>query len=222
MEFDEKRMGVINRILEEKGEEAIPTLLSLIEKNEDDGELILIVAETITRMGRSAYRSLLDYLNKNKQQFIENPREYKEQAYRTTLLLVIDMVGELGLSQNIGLIEFFLGLFDEEKAHLIIYEAIAKLGGGAKYLDLLELFAFEDDFVQELISQVIMTLSYIEDPRALFDLLKISQFDWLDANQEAMVENAMRRLLHLHREYYELLEKDPYGQKMLKRLLGEA
>jgi len=222
LEFDEKRMGVINRILEEKGEEAIPTLLSLIEKNEDDGELILIVAETITRMGRSAYRSLLDYLNKNKQQFIENPREYKEQAYRTTLLLVIDMVGELGLSQNIGLIEFFLGLFDEEKAHLIIYEAIAKLGGGAKYLDLLELFAFEDDFVQELISQVIMTLSYIEDPRALFDLLKISQFDWLDANQEAMVENAMRRLLHLHREYYELLEKDPYGQKMLKRLLGDA
>ena len=222
MEFDEKRMGVINRILEEKGEEAIPTLLSLIEKNEDDGELILIVAETITRMGRSAYRSLLDYLNKNKQQFIENPREYKEQAYRTTLLMVIDMVGELGFSQNIGLLEFFLGLFEEEKAHLIIYEAIAKLGGGAKYLDLLELFAFEDDFVQELISQVIMTLSYIEDPRALFDLLKISQFDWLDANQEAMVENAMRRLLHLHREYYELLEKDPYGQKMLKRLLGEA
>ena len=222
MEFDEKRMGVINRILEEKGEEAIPTLLSLIEKNEDDGELILIVAETITRMGRSAYRSLLDYLNKNKQQFIENPREYKEQAYRTTLLMVIDMVGELGFSQNIGLLEFFLGLFEEEKAHLIIYEAIAKLGGGAKYLDLLELFAFEDDFVQELISQVIMTLSYIEDPRALFDLLKISQFDWLDANQEAMVENAMRRLLHLHREYYELLEKDPYGQKMLKRLLGDA
>jgi len=222
LEFDEKRMGVINRILEEKGEEAIPTLLSLIEKNEDDGELILIVAETITRMGRSAYRSLLDYLNKNKQQFIENPREYKEQAYRTTLLMVIDMVGELGFSQNIGLLEFFLGLFEEEKAHLIIYEAIAKLGGGAKYLDLLELFAFEDDFVQELISQVIMTLSYIEDPRALFDLLKISQFDWLDANQEAMVENAMRRLLHLHREYYELLEKDPYGQKMLKRLLGDA
>jgi len=222
LEFDEKRMGVINRILEEKGEEAIPTLLSLIEKNEDDGELILIVAETITRMGRSAYRSLLDYLNKNKQQFIENPREYKEQAYRTTLLMVIDMVGELGFSQNIGLLEFFLGLFEEEKAHLIIYEAIAKLGGGAKYLDLLELFAFEDDFVQELISQVIMTLSYIEDPRALFDLLKISQFDWLDTNQEAMVENAMRRLLHLHREYYELLEKDPYGQKMLKRLLGEA
>jgi len=222
LEFDEKRMGVINRILEEKGEEAIPTLLSLIEKNEDDGELILIVAETITRMGRSAYRSLLDYLNKNKQQFIENPREYKEQAYRTTLLMVIDMVGELGFSQNIGLLEFFLGLFEEEKAQLIIYEAIAKLGGGAKYLDLLELFAFEDDFVQELISQVIMTLSYIEDPRALFDLLKISQFDWLDANQEAMVENAMRRLLHLHREYYELLEKDPYGQKMLKRLLGDA
>jgi len=222
LEFDEKRMGVINRILEEKGEEAIPTLLSLIEKNEDDGELIEIVAETITRMGSSAYQSLLDYLNKNKQQLIENPREYKEQAYRTTLLVVIDMIGELGFSQNIGLLEVFLELFDEEKAHLIIYEAIAKLGGGTKYLDLLELFAFEDDFVQELISQVIMTLSYIEDSRALFDLLKISQFDWLDANQTVMVENAMRRLLHIHREYYELLEKDPYGQKMLKRLLGDA
>jgi len=222
LEFDEKRLEVINRIVEEKGEEAIETLLSLMEKNEDDGELILIVTETIMRMGSRATGSLLEYLNKNKQQFNENPRDYKEQAYRITLLAVIDMVGELGSPQDIGLLESFLALFDEEQAHLIIYEAIAKMGGGAKYLELLELFAFEDDFVHELISQVIMTLSYIEEPRALFDLLKISQFDWLDTNQKVMVENALRRLLHIHREYYEMLEKDPYGQKMLKRLLGDA
>lgn len=102
---------------------------------------------------------------------------------------------------------------------MIIYEAIAKLGGGSKYLDLLELLAFEDDFTEEMIEQVIMTLSYIDEPRALFDLLKITKFEWLDVNQKIMVENGLKRLLGFHKEFYELLEKDPYGKKVLKRLL---
>jgi hypothetical protein len=93
------------------------------------------------------------------------------------------------------------------------------LGGGSKYLDLLELLAFEDDFTEEMIEQVIMTLSYIDEPRALFDLLKITKFEWLDVNQKIMVENGLKRLLGFHKEFYELLEKDPYGKKVLKRLL---
>src|SRR6056297_156928 len=190
-----------------------------MENNEDDAELVGMIIEVLRRMdqGKTAY--LRDYLQSNLKRFNADPRTYKEEAYRTTLLVVIDLYGELGYPEDIPLIESFLGVFDHEKAHLILYEAIAKLGGGAKYLDLLELFAFEDDFTQELIGQVIMTLSYIDDPRALFDLLKITRFEWLNANQKIMVENGLKRMLGFHRGFYELLEKDPYGKKVLKRIL---
>ena len=219
MELDERRLEVINRVVEEKGEAAIPDLLSLMEKNEDDPELIEMIIEVLRRMDRGVIAYLREYLIKNQKRFNANPRVYKEEAYRTTLLVVIDLVGELGNQEDIDLIESFLGVFDHEKPHLIIYEAIAKLGGGAKYLDLLELFAFEDDFTKEMIGQVIMTLSYIDEPRALFDLLKITKFEWLDANQKIMVENGLKRMLGIHKEFYELLEKDPYGKKVLKKLL---
>lgn len=219
MELDERRLEVINRVVEEKGEAAIPDLLSLMEKNEDDPELIEMIIEALGFMNKGVIDYLRKYLEDKKKRFNANPRKFKEEAYRTTLLVVIDLVGELGYQEDIPLIESFLGIFDEEKAHLIIYEAIAKLGGGSKYLDLLELFAFEDDFTQEMIGQIIMTLSNIDEPRALFDLLKITKFEWLDANQKIMVENGLKRLLGTHKEFYELLEKDPYGKKVLKKLL---
>jgi len=219
LELDERRLEVINRVVEEKGEAAIPDLLSLMEKNEDDPELIEMIIEALGFMNKGVIDYLRKYLEDKKKRFNANPRKFKEEAYRTTLLVVIDLVGELGYQEDIPLIESFLGIFDEEKAHLIIYEAIAKLGGGSKYLDLLELFAFEDDFTQEMIGQIIMTLSYIDEPRALFDLLKITKFEWLDANQKIMVENGLKRLLGTHKEFYELLEKDPYGKKVLKKLL---
>jgi hypothetical protein len=219
LELDERRLEVINRVVEEKGEAAIPDLLSLMEKNEDDPELIEMTIEVLRRMDEKIIDSLREYLRDKQKRLNANPREYKEEAYRTTLLVVIDLVGELGYQEDIPLIESFLGVFDQEKAHLIIYEAIAKLGGGSKYLDLLELLAFEDDFTEEMIEQVIMTLSYIDEPRALFDLLKITKFEWLDVNQKIMVENGLKRLLGFHKEFYELLKKDPYGKKVLKRLL---
>jgi hypothetical protein len=34
-----------------------------------------------------------------------------------------------------------------------------------------------------------------------------------------MVENAIKRLINLRKEFYELLEKDPYGKIMLKKIL---
>ena len=219
MKFDERGLEVINRVVEEKGEEAIPDLLSLMEKNEEDSELIEMINEAIIRMGPSSGDYLRNYLKVKRKQFDANPRAYKEEAYRTTLLVVIDLLGEVGNKQDIDLIEAFLGLYDDEKAHLIIYEAIAKLGGGLKYIDLLELFAFEDDFIREIIGQVIMTLSYINDARALFDILKITKFEWLDANQKILAENGLKRILTLNKDYYELLEKDPYGKKVLKGIL---
>ncbi len=219
MELDERRLEIINKVVEEKGVEAIPDLLTLMEKNEGDSELILLITEMISRMGSGSRDYLIEYLKDKRKRFNTDPCKYKEEAYRTTLLVVIDLMGELGVHEDIELIEAFLGLFDEEKAHLIIYEAIAKLGGGLKYIDLLELLAFEDDFTEEIIGQVIMTLSYIDEPRALFDLLKITQFEWLDANQKVMVENGLKRLLSFHKEFYELLDKDPYGKKVLKSLL---
>ena len=219
MKFDERGLEVINRVVEEKGEEAIPDLLSLMEKNEDDSELILMITESISRMGAGSRNYLVRYLKDKRRRFNAAPRQYKEEAFRTTLLVVIDLMGETGTHEDIDLIEGFLGLFDEEKAHLIIYEAIAKLGGGLKYIDLLELMAFEDDFTEEIIGQVIMTLSYIDDARALFDLLKTTRFDWLDANQKIMVERGLKRLLSFHKDFYELLERDPYGKKVLKSIL---
>jgi len=219
LKFDERGLEVINRVVEEKGEEAIPDLLSLMEKNEEDSELILMITESISRMGAGSRNYLVRYLKDKRRRFNAAPRQYKEEAFRTTLLVVIDLMGETGTHEDIDLIEGFLGLFDEEKAHLIIYEAIAKLGGGLKYIDLLELMAFEDDFTEEIIGQVIMTLSYIDDARALFDLLKTTRFDWLDANQKIMVERGLKRLLSFHKDFYELLERDPYGKKVLKSIL---
>ncbi len=217
--FDEKKYELINRIVSEKGAEAIPSLIEVMNSNEDDHELLELVQETVINIGIESYYVLKKYLIDEKKKFENQPREYKEAAFRTTILMIIDVMGEIGSKREISLIEAFLPLYDDEKAHLVIYESIAKLGGGEKYLDLLELLAFDDDFTEEMIGQLIMTFSYIENPRALYDLLKISQFKWLGTNEKVMVENAIKRLINLRKEFYELLEKDPYGKIMLKKIL---
>eukprot|EP00828_Plagiopyla_frontata_P019609 TRINITY_DN25072_c0_g1_i2.p1 TRINITY_DN25072_c0_g1~~TRINITY_DN25072_c0_g1_i2.p1 ORF type:complete len:218 (-),score=30.35 TRINITY_DN25072_c0_g1_i2:54-707(-) len=209
-EFDEKKYEVINRIVTEKGSDAIPSLIALMNENEEDNELLELVQETILNIGIEAFPYLREYLTDEKKKFETNPREYKEISFRTVILIIIDLIGELGTKRDIRLIESFLALYDEEKAHLVIYEAIAKLGGGEKYLDLLELLSFEDDFTEEMIGQLIMTFSFIDNPRALYDLLKINQFTWLGTHEKIMIENALNRLIGSNKKYYELLEKDPY------------
>jgi len=218
-EFDEKKYDLINRIVNEKGSEAIPALIEVMNDNEEDHELLELVQETIIQIGIESFYSVRHYLMAEKKKFETQPREYKEIAFRTSILMIIDVMGEIGTKNEISLIESFLPLYDDEKAHLVIYEAVSKLGGGEKYLDLLELFAFEDDFTEEMIGQLIMTFSYIENPRALYDLLKINQFNWLGTNEKVMVENAIKRLINLNKNFYELLEKDPYGKKVLKKIL---
>jgi hypothetical protein len=218
-EFDEKKYEAINRIVTEKGSDAISSLIILMNESEEDNELLDLIQETILNIGIEAFPYLQEYLIAEKTKFEKNPREYKEISFRTVILIIIDLIGELGNKGNIRLLESFLALYDEEKAHLVIYEAIAKLGGGDKYLDLLELLSFEDDFTEEMIGQLIITFSFIDNPRSLYDLLKINQFTWLGTHEKIMIENALNRLIGTNKKYYELLEKDPYGKKVLKKLL---
>jgi len=218
---DERDREIIDRIVKEKGVEAIPSLIGTLEKNEEDSDLMTLVGNAVIALGEESAPFLRSHLKEEARAFETNPPVYKEKAFRTTLLLVIDLLGEFGNRDDILLLEKFIPLYNKEKAQLIIYEAVSKLGGGEKYIDLLELYAFEDDFKEEMIGQVIMTLAFIDSPRALFDIVKITKFDWLPATEKEIAYKALKDQLRRNPGYYELLENDPYGSRLLGEITGE-
>ncbi|KAF2957765.1 hypothetical protein AS159_04970 [Thermotoga sp. Ku-13t] len=152
---------LVERIMTEKGVEAIPSLINLL--TDEDEKVREIVLQIIYRFGDSARPILL--------------QKYKEhlkasQQNDVILLYLVDILSDLGEVSIKKDLMNLLCRYDDETAQLVIYEAMCKLGDGERILDVLSYYLLEDDYREELATQVIMALSHVPTFRTVEVLAK--------------------------------------------------
>lgn len=152
---------LVERIMTEKGVEAIPNLINLL--TDEDEKVREIVLQIIYRFGDSARPILL--------------QKYKEhlkaaQQNDVILLYLVDILSDLGETSIKKDLMNLLCRYDDETAQLVIYEAMCKLGDGERILDVLSYYLLEDDYREELATQVIMALSHVPTIRTVEVLAK--------------------------------------------------
>ncbi|AAD36704.1 hypothetical protein THMA_1678 [Thermotoga maritima MSB8] len=185
---DEKRKKeeLIERIVSEKGEEAFPKLLELLE--DEDPEVKEIVSEVFYRLGDRAREFLFNEIQKR--------RERGFEKNDITNLYIIDILGDLGEKRMKNVLYELMEKYDSEEALLIIYEALAKIGEGEVFLPELEYLMFEDAYRKELCEQVAMVLANIPTERSLRILLKALKSKEFSEDQKEFFRRAVEMILY--------------------------
>jgi len=186
---DEKRRKkeeLIERIVSEKGEEAFPKLLELLE--DEDPEVKEIVSEVFYRLGDRAREFLFNEIQKR--------RERGFEKNDITNLYIIDILGDLGEKRMKNVLYELMEKYDSEEALLIIYEALAKIGEGEVFLPELEYLMFEDAYRKELCEQVAMVLANIPTERSLRILLKALKNKEFSEDQKEFFRRAVEMILY--------------------------
>ncbi|MCS7175300.1 HEAT repeat domain-containing protein [Pseudothermotoga sp.] len=152
---------LIERIMTEKGVEAIPNLIQLLA--DEDENVRETVLQIIYRFGDAARPILL-------QKYREHIKMCQQND--VILLYLIDILSDLRETSIKKDLYNLLNKYDDESAQLVIYEAICKLGEGEKILDILAYYLLEDEYREELATQVVMALSYVPTQRTIDVLMK--------------------------------------------------
>lgn len=113
---------VVDRLVNEKGLDALDGLMDLI-KSSEDAEVLSIVQEALVRLGSAAKPRILEFLEK----------ETLESASLPGLLILVETLGDIGARGDIPVLYSYLKLFEQEIDQLYVYEAIAKLGEERNY-----------------------------------------------------------------------------------------
>ncbi len=203
MSGNTERSSLIDRIIEEKGDSAIPDMLALMVRFTDDPEVCEMVMEYLLQMGRKTLGPIRCMLNEfSLTQTWKNPDseeiiEGDERLQKLPMFYLSEILGELGEPRDVPLIYKLLGLLNEESEQLFLYEALARLGAGEELVDLLGYFVQEDESRAELLDHAVMILSYINHERS-FQLLADTLFqEWLEKNHREQVIRAIRNHLQL-------------------------
>ncbi|MBZ4662305.1 MAG: hypothetical protein JG779_1459 [Thermotoga sp.] len=181
-----KKEELIERIVSEKGEEAFPKLLELLE--DEDPEVKEIVSEVFYRLGDRAREFLFNEIQKR--------RERGFEKNDITNLYIIDILGDLGEKRMKNVLYELMEKYDSEEALLIIYEALAKIGEGEVFLPELEYLMFEDAYRKELCEQVAMVLANIPTERSLRILLKALKNKEFSEGQKEFFRRAVEMILY--------------------------
>ncbi|WP_334099694.1 hypothetical protein [Thermotoga petrophila] len=181
-----KKEELIERIVSEKGEEAFPKLLELLE--DEDPEVKEIVSEVFYRLGDRAREFLFNEIQKR--------RERGFEKNDITNLYIIDILGDLGEKRMKSVLYELMEKYDSEEALLIIYEALAKIGEGEVFLPELEYLMFEDAYRKELCEQVAMVLANIPTERSLRILLKALKNKEFSEGQKEFFRRAVEMILY--------------------------
>ncbi|MGB9789361.1 HEAT repeat domain-containing protein [Thermotoga caldifontis] len=161
MDMNDDVEKLVERIMTEKGVEAIPNLINLL--TDEDEKVREIVLQIIYRFGDSARPILL-------QKYREHLKAGQQND--VVLLYLVDILSDLGEASIKKDLMNLLCRYDDETAQLVIYEAMCKLGDGERILDVLSYYLLEDEYREELATQVIMALSHVPTFRTVEVLAK--------------------------------------------------
>ncbi len=191
----ERYRALIDKIVVEKGVSAIPSLLNLL--NDENEEVRDIALQAIYRFGDQAKPLLLEKFKE---------RIHKGEKNDVVTLYLVDILADLnehGIKKDLYSL---LQKYDDERAHLVIYEALAKLGDGDKVIDIVEYFILEDEYRLDLAEQAIMVLANIPNSRSLNCLIKAFKMEDFSISVKQDIVKAISMLLIKNPElWHELL-----------------
>ena len=209
----EKKEKLIRRIVEERGKDALPTLLRLL--GDEDPEVREIVSEAFRLLGDDAREFLYAELLKRWRKGIEKND--------VTLLYIVDILGDLGEKRMEKILLDMLSKYDVEEALLVIYEALAKIGKGEKFLPYLEYLLFEDSYRKELCEQVAMVLANIDSEKSVDLLLRALDDDTFSKKNKEFFLKAIFLLITRNPSFVRYIVKKGREDVMDKiRKLGDT
>ena len=197
----------INRIINEKGNEAIPILISLIYEN-DDGELIKLVLEALDSLGEKGKEEIYKIFLKL--------FDDEEEINNTKIYFLIDFLADNGDIRIIKKLFSMLNKSENDEINLLIYDALAILGEGEKVIDVL-LVMTEEKLDSDSWEVLIMALSHTKSVKALLRLKKM-YFEEKDENLKAMILQGIINILNEREELITQFSNDESGRDILKKI----
>jgi len=208
------RKELINKIVLDKGVDAVTPLLKLLQECEDDEQTAEIIRDTLVSIGRDGIKTVRKYVTDMISAYNNDFEKYNENYSPFCSLFLADVIAESGDKKDIKLLNDMVSLYDEEKAHLIIYEAIAMLGGGEDLLELVEYLIFEDDYKEEYIDQCVMILSYVPKVKAISILVKAFKLSWIENEVAELIKNAISRIIISNPDLIAFLRSTSTGKEI--------
>ncbi|KUK78299.1 hypothetical protein V512_000685 [Mesotoga sp. Brook.08.105.5.1] len=196
------REELINRIVEEKGTEAIPALLDLLVN--EDSETAHICFDALLQMGEAVVPLLIEKMR------ITN-------IDPVSRLYLADLAGEIGNRRTVTNLYEMLKDFSDERSQVVIYEALARLGEGEKVVGVLSLMLSENND-SELRDQVIMALSSTNSSMAVKALAELYGRETTDKSTKAFILEAIHSILSRRYELKNYLQSLHNGREITERL----
>ena len=200
------REALIKRIVEEKGEKAIPALINLID--DGDAEVTELCLDALVELGEQGIEAIL-----------EKVRGVVERSEKDDIdaLFLVDVLGEVGYEKAVPVLYSLLGLYDDESAQVVIYEALARLGEGEKVADILSIMIDEAD-ESDFRDQLIMALCYTGSAKAVKALGRVYNRPTLDKSTRAFVLEGFHMLISNRPELMAFVKSLPQGEEIMKKL----
>jgi len=189
-----EREELINRIIEEKGVNAFDDMVKLLE--DEDENVREIAAEVLYRLGDSVKGKLEEILRNSISSGEKN---------KTSLLYIIDLLGDLNVKSAVKDILKALELYDFEEAQLIIYEALAKLGAGEQFYPLLRYMLLEGEERFMFGAQVAMVMSYLDIPEIVRDFVDAIDSNDFSGEDLETIKQALTNVINMRPSYKEIL-----------------
>ena len=183
--MSEEREKIIERILKEKGESAIPTLIKLLY--DEDSNVKEMAADALFRLGEPAKEALYEELRRRWREGIEEDD--------VSILYMVDLLGDFGEKRAKEIFYSLISKYTVEEAILVIYEALAKIGEGEKLLKVLEYMLLEDGDRNRFGDQVAMVLAHVNSPVSVEILIRAFRDEDLNAEVKEFVLQALRILV---------------------------
>jgi len=142
-----ERDRLIKRIVEEKGDKAIPALIDLLF--EGDAQMADIVTDALLEL------DCCDQIIKRLDS------EMKKEDKNPSIFYLADIIGEKNCKGGIEYLKRLLNLVETEEEAIIVHGSLARMGfkDSEKYL----LYELENEPSQDMIFDVAVALSYSDD-----------------------------------------------------------
>ncbi|MDK2946293.1 HEAT repeat domain-containing protein [Geotoga petraea] len=174
------REDLIQRVLQEKGTDAIPNLIRLLD--EEDSETRELAVDVLSVMGNESRDYLLKEFKKRFEKNTEND---------ITLLYLTELLSDLNCKEIVPYLERMINNYTDERAFPVIIENLLKLTKDDKYLDILLTFMDDGSEMEEL---ALMSITNLPSKKVV-DILSEKYENSKDKSKRALIMDSMVKVL---------------------------
>lgn len=198
-----KREDVIQRIIEEKGVEAVPILINMME--DSDADTYSLITDIIDALGPDAKRYL----------FNEFLKRFEKNTFDDVVMLyLIDVLSEMECQEIKPYLERMMNLYSDERAFPIIMEALLRITKDEKYVDILATYLNDTGDLQEL---AIMALAELPTKKGINYLLN-KYMGNSSKSEKALILDSIQKMTFKNRDLLEEVRKHPAGEEIFEML----